>query len=103
MTFKELPFKEQTRIDFELIATRIHEKFPNARFYTITYDGSGDTKPDFTVSGVSNHDLETISLNGVVTQVWIDPDDLPGDGIYLSACDLDQTTIDMCHYVEVFL
>lgn len=103
MTFKELPFKEPIRSDFELIANRIHERFPNAKFYTNVIDGLGDTKPDFTVSGLSNHDLETISLDGISIKVWIDPDEFPGDGIYLSACDLDAATIEMCHYVEVFL
>lgn len=35
--------------------------------------------------------------------MWVDPDELPGDGIYLSACNLNQATIDMCHYVELTL
>lgn len=103
MAFKELPFKEPLRSDFELIATRVFTKFPCARFYTNIEDGLSDTMPDFTISGVSNGDLETINFKGVITQVWVDPDELPGDGIYLSACNLNQATIDMCHYVELTL
>lgn len=31
MTFKELPFKEPIRSDFELIANRIHERFSKCK------------------------------------------------------------------------
>lgn len=101
MTFKELPFKEPLRSDFELIATRVFTKFPCARFYTIPDADLANMLVYFTISGISKEDIKAIDLSDLRTPYCVEEEDIMKGGFYMHTCEMNDVTILDTGAVEV--